>query len=533
MWYISVFPSFYTAAAVFAEFKDQNIAALASNNIDDNIHLLVIATIACSWNKLLRFVMVALFFSCSVAMIQVPRDRDVAILLTAFTLSVALTDVLQSIESIVLSILHMPMTKHVSSLRRCGVFLGSIMLGFAWTARQVLQSALFSAVPAFLLVIQRASNRRNPAQCSATNLEFSFENMVITLNGRDVNETSVQLLDFAVFLTGLFTIDVVRRLIVSQTRTTTVTSPKGGNEVAHAHELVRAFPVEKSPMTPPRVRDSDTSALSSPDRNATSPPTPCTGDAQVNNRYFFDASEGEGDIEIQDRDVSSWSLLSPQSNIAEGDAVDASALHHVAFWSMSPGTPAAHVVTPLMAIGHPSDQQPTSLAVTSIGRKLQTRKMRIRKSLDGSETPVASNIKESGPLSSFAFDRLEIVVNAARAAVAAPVHANLSDAADFVADCTRAIQSFVPSSEVVVVAPHMQSSHPYHNHKGHTVVGVKVSEPDDDEYDLRSGRTSIESSASMSLSSVDEGERRGKGAACVHNYNTRSARNSIDFGIVG
>ncbi len=445
-----------------------------------------------------------------------------------FALSVALTDVLQSIESIVASIVHMPMTKHVGFLRTGGVLLGSTLLAFIWTARQLLQSILFSAVPACLLVIQRVANRPNATCSRVTYLEFTLDNMIITLAGREVNEESVNQLDFAVFLTGLVVIDVTRRLVVSQT---TATAPRGKTGCVQVHELARAFPMEVSPITPPRVRERASST--SPDRFTATPPTPCTGNPVVNNRYFFDASEG--DIEIKDKEIPSWSLISPQSTITEGDAVDASALH-VAMWSLSPGTPAAHVVTPLMVIEHPSAHP--SLGMTSIGRKLQTRKMRIRTSLDGHEKTAitASTVTTHGPgasssSSSFAIDQMESVAKA----VVMPVQANLADAADFMADCTRAIESFVPISEVAVVPPKPSQSHQYHSHhhyKNHA-VGVKISEPDDDDYDLRSGRTSIESSASMSLSmsSVDEAERKGKGTY-VHNHNTRSARNSIDLGVV-
>ena len=267
-----------------------------------------------------------------------------------------LTDVLQCMETGIYSYF-VSVTKCASIIRITGTLLMLLGFGLVWILRQLLSITAFSVFPAFLI----ASRMPHKESCP----DLNIHNVILTLAGLEINSLSLRALDLVMFAGSVLCLEATRQITIAWL----CTDGKIDNhiDITHVHELTHFFPIHENmgPFlhTPCRgdydgqekVHNFDTPFCGS---GEVTPPTPHTGNPIVNNCYFYNPS-----IYHNDDDDTYFSPLSPDSTIDEGH-MSSHLLHGVCHGSG--------------ISSHSSD-----VSVVSIGKKLQTRKMKIRSSGGG------------------------------------------------------------------------------------------------------------------------------------------------------
>ena len=395
-----------------------------------------------------------------------------------------LSDIIQCMETRIYISLTSSMTKRNGIFRMVGMMLMLCVYVPLWTIRQLYTISVFSVFPALLVA------SRMPKQDSYPDL--NIYNVLLTLAGLDISLWSQ--LDVILFAFSILCLETMRRTI-----TWMCTSEKNDDHYDQTcyHELTYVLPIREHSYHLVRTpsRGDFESGQSTPcyDSDGATPPTPHTGNAIVNHCYFYRDDDNDNDDNDNDNDEDAFSPLSPDSTIAEGN-VDNAALMQAALWSPSPGTPAVDcIVSPWMVVlGNNNHQSPLS-DTTSISKKLQIRKRKIRTSGDGLEQQfeqASSTISTLPPVRSRATSLVDQTVETMKSVVT-PVYYEFEHVA---AECHRAMSKsgiFTSSSSSKMIAS-MPTTKETNHHQAIT-LGVKVVEPQEWDTFSGSGYTSMES----------------------------------------
>ena len=438
-------------------------------------------------SKNVRLLLSTLAVTTGILLVTQQQDKHVSFVFVVAIMA-CLKDILQCMETCVYF-------SFVSVTKRAGIFriVATVLMHCVfvpmWTLRQLFTISVFSVFPA-LLVASRMPNQE-------TYPDLNIHNIILTLAGyEEINTKTWRALDLVMFVVSVLCLETMRQTITWMCTTEKIDDHC---DTTYVHELAHVLPIHEHPRpflrTPSRGDfDGQESGHSTPccDNDGSMPPTPHTGNAIVNNCYFYH--------EDNDDEEEIFSPLSPDSTIVVGN-VNGTAMMQSAFWSPSPGIPAVDdIVSPWMVVIGNNNNNNNGLQLhgvsisplsdtTSIGKKLQTRKWKIRSSGDGLEQQFEL-VTSALPVRSRSTSLVDQTVESMKSVVT-PVYYEFEYVAT---ECHRAMsESGIFTSSSSSSSSRMSPSVPTKKETKHGAItlGVKVVEPQ--EWDNYSGHTSIES----------------------------------------